>query len=86
MRSVRIVLQVLIIGLLLTGGIAMFQDRLLYLPEQVALPALLAEARHDGLRGWPAAGEFRGLVREPEGPARATLVLFHGNAGRARPA
>lgn len=79
----RIVLQILIIGLLLTGGIAMFQDRLLYLPEQLAMPALLAEARHDELRGWPAEGEFRGLLREPEGPARATLVLFHGNAGHA---
>ena len=79
----RIVLQLIAMGLLLVGGIAMFQDRLLYFPELLALPALLAEAQRDGLRRWPAEGEFRGLVREPEGPARATLVLFHGNAGHA---
>jgi len=79
----RIVLQLMSAGLLLAGGIAMFQDRLLYFPEQVGLPALQAEAQRDGLRIWPAEGEFRGLVREPEGPARATLVLFHGNAGHA---
>lgn len=79
----RIVLQLMIAGLLLAGGIAMFQDRLLYFPEQIELPALLAEVQRDGLRPWPAEGEFRGLVREPEGPARATLVLFHGNAGHA---
>ena len=77
----RIVLQLMVAGLLLIGGIAMFQDRLLYFPEPLALPTLLAEAQHDGLRRWPAEGEFRGLVREPDGPARATLVLFHGNAG-----
>lgn len=77
----RIVLQFSVIGLLLVGGLAMFQDRLLYFPEPLALPTLLAEAQRDGLRRWPAEGEFRGLVREPDGPARATLVLFHGNAG-----
>ncbi len=79
----RIVLRLIVMGLLLVGGIAMIQDRLLYYPEQIELATLLAEARHDDLRRWPAEGEFRGLVREPEGPARATLVLFHGNAGHA---
>jgi pimeloyl-ACP methyl ester carboxylesterase len=79
----RIMLRMIVAGLLLVGGIVMFQDRLLYFPEPVALPALLDEAQHDGLRGWPAEGKFRGLLREPEGPARATLVLFHGNAGHA---
>jgi uncharacterized protein len=79
----RIALRWMLMGVLLLGGIAMFQDRLLYFPEQVALPALLAEAQHDGLRRWPNEGDFRGLVREPEGAARATLLLFHGNAGHA---
>ena len=81
MRTGRIMLQLLITGLLLVGGIAMFQDRLLYFPEQVALPTLLADAQQDGLRRWPADGDFRGLMCEPQGPVRATLVLFHGNAG-----
>ena len=76
-------LQLIVAGLLAIGGIGLFQDRLLYFPEKVALPALLASAQHDGLHRWPAEGEFRGLVREPIGRARATLVLFHGNAGHA---
>lgn len=76
-------LQLMVAGLLLVGGIAMFQDRLLYFPESVALSTLLTETQHDGLHSWPAEGQFRGLVREPAGPARATLVLFHGNAGHA---
>jgi uncharacterized protein len=79
----RIVLQLSIIGLLLVGGITMFQDRLLYFPEPLSLPAVMADAQRDGLRRWPAEGEFRGLLREPEGSVRATLVLFHGNAGHA---
>ena len=43
MMIVRIVLQLTVAGLLLVGGIAMFQDRLLYFPEPVELPALLAK-------------------------------------------
>ena len=77
----RLVLLGGLMGLLFLGGLAMVQDRLLYFPERVALPTLVAEAQRDGLRPWPAAGEFRGLVREPAGQARGTLVLFHGNAG-----
>lgn len=79
----RIVLQLLLIGVLFTGGITLFQDRLLYFPDAIALPALLTDAKRDGLRAWPAEGEFRGLVRDSKGPARGTLVLFHGNAGHA---
>ncbi|MEK9721263.1 MAG: alpha/beta hydrolase [Quisquiliibacterium sp.] len=65
------------------AGITMLQDRLLYFPDTAPLPAVLADAKRHGLRSWPSSGEFRGLVREPEGPARATLVLLHGNAGQA---
>lgn len=71
---------------LFIGGIAVLQDHLLYFPERIALPALRAGVQAEGFRAWPDDGEFRGLVREPNGPAgpaRATLVLFHGNAGHA---
>jgi fermentation-respiration switch protein FrsA (DUF1100 family) len=34
-----------------------------------------------GLRAWPSAQDFRGLVAEPAGGARATAIVFHGNAG-----
>lgn len=60
-------------------GIVMFQDRLLYFPDQ----ARLAEMLGDELAPWPSASDFRGLVAEPAEPARATAIVFHGNAGHA---
>lgn len=68
---------------LLWGAIFLFQDHLLYLPSPIPLEAVLAEARREGLDPWPAANDYRGLLREPAGPARGTVVLFHGNAGHA---
>ncbi|HSG23373.1 MAG TPA: alpha/beta hydrolase, partial [Azonexus sp.] len=32
---------------------------------------------------WPGEDDYRGLLRQAAGPARGTLVLFHGNAGHA---
>lgn len=58
---------------------AMFQDRLIYYPAR----AQAAEMASAGLVAWPARGDFRGLVAEPEGPARGTVLVFHGNAGHA---
>lgn len=61
----------------------MFQDRLIYYPDNPPLAAALAEARGRGLAPWPGENDYRGLLREPEGAARGTVVLFHGNAGHA---
>lgn len=61
----------------------MFQDRMIYYPDNPPLAAVLADARSHGLAPWPGAYDFRGLLREPEGTARGTVVLFHGNAGHA---
>lgn len=61
----------------------MFQDSHLYFPDTPPLDAVLAQAGHDGLAPWPSAADYRGLRREPGGTARATVVLFHGNAGHA---
>lgn len=58
-------------------GAAMLQDRLLYFPDQ----ATVAELSGGGLHAWPSAEDFRGLVAEPAGAVRATVVVFHGNAG-----
>ena len=70
--------------LLLTGALVMLSNKLLYYPETAPLAALLADARHHRLTPWPNADQdYRGLLREPAGSARATLVLFHGNAGHA---
>ena len=65
--------------LVVLAGIAMVQDRLLYFPEKAAPGDMLSGA----LRAWPAASDFRGLIQEPVAPARATAVVFHGNAGHA---
>jgi len=53
------------------------QDRLLYFPER----ATVEQVASAGLRPWPSAQDFRGLVAEPTGPVRGTAIVFHGNAG-----
>lgn len=69
-------------ALLSIAALAMFQDRLLYYPEKADVAALVAVAG-ERFAPWPAAGDFRGLIAEPRGAARGTLVVFHGNAGHA---
>ncbi len=64
---------------ILVAGITVFQDRLLYFPARSALGDMVSA----GLRGWPSPRSFRGLVAEPRTQARATTIVFHGNAGHA---
>lgn len=61
----------------------MFQDRLIYYPDNPPLASVLADARSSGLAPWPGQDDYRGLLREPAVTARGTVVLFHGNAGHA---
>jgi uncharacterized protein len=82
-RHLWLGLRMVLYALLFFGALALFQDRLLYFPDTPPLATVLAEAKRDGLAPWPAAGDYRSLLREPAGPARATIVLFHGNAGNA---
>lgn len=72
----RLALAVLFVLVL---SAAMFQDRLLYFPDEAGV----AEMAGGGLQPWPSPGDFRGLLAEPAGAARATVVVFHGNAGHA---
>lgn len=58
---------------------ASLQDRMLYFPQR----ASVAEMERSGLRAWPSAGDFRGLVAQPAGLPRGTAIVFHGNAGHA---
>ena len=74
-----IILRLAVACLIVFAGIAMFQDRLLYFPDK----ASLAEMVSGGLHAWPGPEDFRGLVAEPNGPARGTAIVFHGNAGHA---
>ncbi len=82
--TVRILLHAGLVVVLFWAGLALFQDRLLYLPTLASMPEMLADVRSHRLVPWPDEGGFRGLLREPAGgDARATVVLFHGNAGHA---
>jgi uncharacterized protein len=79
MKLTGIMLWLTVACLIVLAGIAMFQDRLLYLPARAAVSDMVSGA----LRAWPAAQDFRGLVAEPVGTARGTAIVFHGNAGHA---
>ena len=69
----------LLAGLLLLGGPALMQDRLLYYPTRVTV----AEAAAGGLQPWPDAADFRGLLAPASARVRGTALVFHGNAGHA---
>jgi len=76
----RILLAALaIIGATAFAPFPMLQDSLLYFPQQVPLAAMTSP----GLAAWPGAEDFHGLVAEPAGTARGTVIVFHGNAGHA---
>jgi pimeloyl-ACP methyl ester carboxylesterase len=64
---------------LLLGVSTMLQDHLLYFPARTSV----ADAGSAGFAPWPGPADFRGLIAEPVGAARATAVVFHGNAGHA---
>jgi pimeloyl-ACP methyl ester carboxylesterase len=66
-------------GLMVVAALAWLQNHLLYFPSR----AQVAQLERGGLRAWPSAQDFRGLVAEPDGPALATAIVFHGNAGHA---
>jgi len=82
-RHIWLALRLALYILLAMGALALFQDRLLYFPDNPPLAAVLADARRDGLAPWPGPDDYRGLLREPAGPARGSVILFHGNAGHA---
>lgn len=68
---------------LFLAGIAVFQDHLLYFPDNPSRADLLDEARRQGLLAWPSDVGFRAFLREPPTPVRGTIVILHGNAGHA---
>lgn len=76
-RGMSILLAVLAVVLLSLAAVYLRQDRMLYFPA----PVTLADVAGAGLRAWPTAQDFRGLVAEPAGPVRGTAIVFHGNAG-----
>jgi pimeloyl-ACP methyl ester carboxylesterase len=83
MRTIRFIGQLALMAALFLGSLTLFQHHMLYFPQNTPLADVLLQAQSRGLERWPTEGDYRGLVREPTGPARATLVIFHGNAGQA---
>ncbi len=82
--SSKLPLRLAIYTLVAIGILSLLQNRQIYYPDNPPRAELLAMARHEGLLPWPSAENYRGLLREPPaGPARGTVVLFHGNAGHA---
>lgn len=82
MKMARLLPRLFIAGLVVSAviaGVAIFQDRFIYFPQKAAIESLAC----GGLRAWPTADAFRGLVAEPPGAARGTAIVFHGNAGHA---
>ncbi|KON80675.2 alpha/beta hydrolase [Azoarcus sp. PA01] len=75
----RTMLRLAIASLIMIAGVTMFQDRWLYFPDTATLDEVVSER----LAAWPRPEDFRGLIAEPEGSARATAIVFHGNAGHA---
>jgi pimeloyl-ACP methyl ester carboxylesterase len=68
-----------IASLVTLAAIAMLQDKFLYFPQR----ATVEDMASAGLRAWPSAPDFRGLIAEPAGPVIGTAIVFHGNAGHA---
>lgn len=73
--------SVVVVFALVAAAMFVRQEALLYYPERAPVERLLAAA--PGLQAWPSAADFRGLVAEPAGTARGTVLVFHGNAGHA---
>ena len=79
MKSAQIIFGFVLVCAAVLAAVYLLQDKLLYFPARASTGAMTTGA----LRPWPSADDFRGLLAEPTGPARATAVVFHGNAGHA---
>ena len=69
----------------LSLGMFLFQNSLLYFPDTYPLSTLLQATKESPVALWPAADEnYRGLIGRSRSPEdRGTIVVFHGNAGSA---
>ncbi|SAK77732.1 alpha/beta hydrolase [Caballeronia ptereochthonis] len=79
MKFSGMMLRLTVACLIVFAGAAALQHRFIYFPEKAAIE----DVASGGLRAWPTHEAFRGLVAEPAGSARATVIVFHGNAGHA---
>jgi hypothetical protein len=82
-RVLRLLGAVLAGTAALAGVAWLAQRRLLYFPDREDLARAERRARALGLEPWTDGGELVGWRAPAPGPARARLVVFHGNAGSA---
>ncbi|MBB5407511.1 hypothetical protein HDG34_001443 [Paraburkholderia sp. HC6.4b] len=80
MKFTRMMVGLAVAYMIVLAGVAILQDRFLYFPQKAAIEEVTSSG---GLRAWPTPEAYRGLVAEPAGSARATVIVFHGNAGHA---
>ena len=66
-------------------GAYLFQNSLLYHPDNYSLTQLAQQVKDSPVKPWPTANEaYRGLIASPHTTdIRGTIVVFHGNAGSA---
>lgn len=77
MKAMGSLLWIAVACLLFLAAIFLWQDRMLYFPASTTVERLAS----GGLRAWPSAQDFRGLLAEPAIAVRGTAIVFHGNAG-----
>jgi uncharacterized protein len=77
MKVMATVLWIAVACLVFLAAIFLWQDRLLYFPARTTVERVVS----GGMRAWPSPQDFRGLVAEPVGAVRGTVIVFHGNAG-----
>ncbi len=78
----KIALAILLIYCAIVAIAFALQRQMLYFPTQERPSE--EWVRMAGLAVWPAStSDYRGFVSEGSADARATIVVFHGNAGRA---
>lgn len=79
LKPVTTVMSIAVACLLVLAAMFFLQDRLLYFPARSTVERMAT----GGLKPWPSAKDFRGLLAEPAGEVLGTVVVFHGNAGHA---
>jgi uncharacterized protein len=81
-KSKPFIIRIFICLVLIMIGLCLLQNYLLYQPSTYSLESLKTQARDEGLSLWPGS-EYRGLLAEPKGVIKGTVVVTHGNAGSA---
>jgi len=79
MTTSRLLAGLAVVCVATMGAMMMIQDSLLYFPDKATQVSVVT----DRLAAWPSPQAFRGLVAQPQETARATAIVFHGNAGHA---